>query len=166
MTEAVDSEGNKASFAYDKVGNIVKVVDPRKNATASPDDYTTRYEYDLNHRVVRTIDALEWATSVRYDKDGLKIAQTDAEGNESLAAYDERGTLVESRVPVSENASGDITYRTTRYAYDQVGNRTKSITPRGVATTDDDTDFVAETVYDGLNRVKEERSPFDKDDPR
>ncbi|MEV5726090.1 DNRLRE domain-containing protein [Streptomyces pharetrae] len=166
MTEAVDSEGNKASFAYDTVGNIVKVVDPRKNATANPDDYTTRYEYDLNHRVVRTIDALEWATSVRYDKDGLKTAQTDAEGNESLATYDERGALVESKVPVRENAAGDITYRTTRYAYDQVGNRTKTITPRGVATTDDDTDFVAETVYDELNRVKEERSPFDKDDTR
>ncbi|CAL9644661.1 hypothetical protein SUDANB15_06419 [Streptomyces sp. enrichment culture] len=164
--EMVDAEGNKASVEYDNVGNVVKLVDARKNATADPDDYTTRYEYDLNHRVVRTVDALGWATSVRYDKDGLRTAQTDAEGNESLAAYDERGALVESKVPVSENSSGDITYRTTRYEYDQVGNQTKTITPRGVATTDDATDFTAETVYDELNRVKEERSPFDKDDTR
>ncbi|MFG3002426.1 golvesin C-terminal-like domain-containing protein [Streptomyces calvus] len=164
--EAVDAEGHRATFEYDSVGNVVKVVDPRKNATADPDDYTTRYEYDLNHRVVRTIDALEWATSVRYDKDGLQVAYTDAEGNESLATYDERGALVESKSPVSENGSGEITYRTTRYEYDQVGNQTKTITPRGVATTDDTTDFTAETVYDELNRVKEERSPFDKDDVR
>ncbi|WP_338694773.1 DNRLRE domain-containing protein [Streptomyces sp. Q6] len=161
--EMVDAEGNKASVEYDNVGNVVKVVDGRKSASADPDDYTTRYEYDLNHRVKRTIDALEWATSVRYDKDGLRIGQTDADGNESLATYDERGALVESRVPVSQT-SGTIDYRTTRYVYDQVGNRTKTVTPRGVATTDDDADFTSETVYDELNRVKEERSPFDKDD--
>ncbi|RZB19448.1 DNRLRE domain-containing protein [Streptomyces sp. F001] len=163
--EMVDAEGNKATVSYDNVGNVVKIVDPRKNATEDPDDYTTRYEYDLNHRTKRTIDALEWATSVRYDKDGLQIAQTDAEGNESLATYDERGALVESRVPVKEDASGNVTsYRTTKYEYDQVGNRTKTITPRGVETTDDATDFTSETVYDELNRVKEERSAFDKDD--
>ncbi|MFF9243971.1 DNRLRE domain-containing protein [Streptomyces sp. NPDC014776] len=164
--EMTDAEGHKATVEYDSVGNVTKVVDPRKNATADPDDYTTRYEYDLNHRVKRTIDALQRATSVRYDKDGLQIGQTDAEGNETLATYDERGDLVESRVPVSENGSGNITYRTTRYEYDQVGNRTRTITPRGVATTDDTTDFASETVYDELNRVKEERSPFDKDDAR
>ncbi|MER5179468.1 DNRLRE domain-containing protein [Streptomyces sp. NPDC002896] len=161
--EMVDAEGHKATVEYDSVGNVTKVVDPRKNATASPDDYTTRYEYDLNRRVKRTIDALEKATSVRYDKDGLQVGQTDAEGNESLAVYDERGSLVESKVPVSKDGSGNITYRTTKYEYDQVGNRTKTITPRGVATTDDATDFTSETVYDELNRVKEERSPFDKD---
>ncbi|MFF3350618.1 DNRLRE domain-containing protein [Streptomyces sp. NPDC002779] len=163
--EMVDAEGNKATVSYDNVGNVVKIVDPRKNASADPDDYTTKYEYDLNHRTTRTIDALEWATSVRYDKDGLQVAQTDAEGNESLATYDERGALVESKVPVKEDASGNVTsYRTTKYAYDQVGNRTKTITPRGVETTDDATDFTSETVYDELNRVKEERSAFDKDD--
>ncbi|MFK4023906.1 golvesin C-terminal-like domain-containing protein [Streptomyces albogriseolus] len=164
--EMVDAEGNKATVEYDDVGNMVEVVDARKNATADPDDYTTRYEYDLNHRVTRTVDALGWATSVRYDKDGLQVSQTDAEGNESLATYDERGALTESKVPVSEDSSGDITYRTTRYEYDEVGNRTKTITPRGVATPDDATDFTAETVYDELNRVKEERSPFDQDDSR
>ncbi|MER6347880.1 golvesin C-terminal-like domain-containing protein [Streptomyces sp. NPDC001595] len=164
--EVVDAEGHRSTAHYDNVGNLVKVVDARKNATADPDDYTTRYEYDLNHRKIRTIDALEWTTSVRYDKDGLQIAQTDAEGNESLAEYDERGALVQSKVPVSENSSGEISYRTTRYVYDQVGNRTKTITPRGVATTDDTTDFTAETVYDELNRVKEERSPFDEGDSR
>ncbi|MFE6588866.1 DNRLRE domain-containing protein [Streptomyces sp. NPDC057781] len=164
--EMADAEGNKATVEYDNVGNMVEVVDARKNATADPDDYTTRYAYDLNHRVTRTTDALEWATSVRYDKDGLQISQTDAEGNESLATYDERGALVESKVPFKKDGSGTISHRTTRYEYDQVGNKTKTITPRGVATSDDATDFTAETVYDELNRVKEERSPFDKDDAR
>lgn len=36
---------------------------------------------------------------------------------------------------------GTISYNTTRYEYDQACNRTKTITPRGVATTDDRNDF-------------------------
>nr|WP_232789022.1 DNRLRE domain-containing protein [Streptomyces odonnellii] len=162
----VDGEGNKVTSAYDNVGNLTRIVDPRKNNTADPDDYTTKYEYDLNRRVVRTTDAIGKFTTARYDKDGLTVGRTDAEGNESLALYDERGALVESRLPLSKDGSGTISYRTTRYEYDQVGNRTKTITPRGVATTGNATDFTSETVYDELNRVKEERSPFDTSDVR
>jgi hypothetical protein len=51
----------------------------------------------------------------------------------------------------------------TRFGYDEVGNRTKTITPRGVETTDDPDDFVAETVYDKLNRPIEQLTPFDRD---
>ncbi|NGO78156.1 DNRLRE domain-containing protein [Streptomyces sp. YC504] len=162
--EVIDAEGGKYTSTYDSVGNITKVVDPRKHATADPDDYTTKYEFDRNHQVVRTIDALEWSTSATYDLDGLVVAETDADGNESRATYDERGDLVEYKAPVREDGSGNVVHQTTRYEYDQVGNQTKTITPRGVATTDDATDFTAETVYDELNRVREERSPFDRDD--
>ncbi|MFG2331527.1 DNRLRE domain-containing protein [Streptomyces sp. NPDC048604] len=161
-----DAEGGRVTTAYDSVGNVVKVVDPKKNASADPDDYTTAFTNDLNHRVVRTTDPLGNATSVRYDRDGLTLGKTDSEGNEALATYDERGALVESKVPFGKDASGTVTYRSTKYAYDEAGNRTKTITPRGVETTDDADDFTAETVYDELNRVKEERSPFDKDDAR
>ncbi|HEY9368647.1 DNRLRE domain-containing protein [Streptomyces sp.] len=161
-----DAEGGRVTTAYDSVGNVVKIVDPKKNATADPDDYTTVFTNDLNHRVVKTTDSLGKFTTVRYDRDGLTVGKTDSEGNEALAAYDERGALAESKVPFSKDGSGTITYRTTRYEYDQAGNRTKTITPRGVETTDDATDYTAETVYDELNRVKEERSPFDKDDAR
>ncbi|MEV0489525.1 DNRLRE domain-containing protein [Streptomyces atratus] len=164
--EIRNAEGRKATSVYDNAGNVTKVADFRKNATPDPDDYTTAYTYDLNHQIVRTIDALGKSTSARYDRDGLTVGQTDAEGNEALASYDERGALVESKVPTDKDASGNVVHRTTKYAYDQVGNRTRTITPRGVATTDDADDFAAETVYDELNRVKEERSPYDKDDSR
>lgn len=164
--EMMDSDGGKVTTAYDSVGNVVKVSDPKKNASADPDDYTTSFSNDLNHRVVKTTDAIGNFTTVSYDLDGLTVGKTDSEGNEALATYDERGALVESKVPFSKDGSGGINYRTTRYAYDQVGNRTKTITPRGVESTEDTTDFTAETVYDELNRVKEERSPFDKDATR
>ncbi|MFB7222260.1 DNRLRE domain-containing protein [Streptomyces sp. NPDC056227] len=164
--EVVNANGGKATSVYDSVGNVIKVVDPRKNGTADPNDYTNTYTYDLNHRVVRTSDALGNESSERFDLDGSTVGTTDPEGNESLASYDERGALVESKIPLSKDASGSISYRTTKYEYDQVGNQTKTITPRGVATTGDDTDFTAETVYDELDRVKEARSAYSKADTR
>jgi RHS repeat-associated protein len=149
---------------YDNVGNIVTLIDAKKNATSDPADYTTKFEYDRNHRITRVIDALGKATSARYDRDGLTVGTTDAEGNESLAVYNPRGDLIESKIPF--DGSNPITYRTTKYEYDEVGNPTKAISPRGVATTDDADDFATVTVYDSLNRVKESWSAYDRDHAR
>ncbi|MEV5339779.1 DNRLRE domain-containing protein [Streptomyces sp. NPDC052676] len=162
----VNAKGDKITSHYDDVGNLIKVVDPKKNATADPDDFTTQYDYDLNHRVVKTTDAAGEFISVHYDLDGRTDRSTDAEGNTTETTYDRRGLVKEIRVPHSKDAAGTITYRTTRFEYDEVGNQTKEISPRGVATTDDPTDYTTEKVYDELNRVKEVLSPFDKDDTR
>ncbi|MFE2598949.1 DNRLRE domain-containing protein [Streptomyces sp. NPDC059396] len=164
--ETVNATGAKVTVAYDNVGNITKVVDARKNATADPDDYATKYSYDLNHRIVRSTDAAGRSSSSAFDLDGLTVSMTDADGNKSLATYDERGALVESKIVRDKDGSGNPVHRTVRYEYDEVGNSTKTITPRGLATTDDPDDFTSQTVYDPLNRVKEEISPYDKDDAR
>ncbi|MEU4770963.1 DNRLRE domain-containing protein [Micromonospora sp. NPDC023644] len=164
--EVSNFKGQKVRSEYDNVGNITVLYDAKKVASADTTDFTTKFEYDLNHRVVKTTDALGKFTTARYDKDGLTVATTDAEGNESLATYDARGALVESKVPHSKDTAGTITYRTTKYEYDQVGNSTKVITPRGVNTTDDADDFATVNVYDSLNRVKETWTAYDKDDSR
>ncbi|MER7473983.1 DNRLRE domain-containing protein [Micromonospora sp. NPDC000018] len=164
--EVSNFKGQKVRSEYDNVGNITVLYDAKKVASADTTDFTTKFEYDLNHRVVKTTDALGKFTTARYDKDGLTVATTDAEGNESLATYDARGALVESKVPHSKDTAGTITHRTTKYEYDQVGNSTKVITPRGVNTTDDADDFATVNVYDSLNRVKETWTAYDKDDSR
>jgi YD repeat-containing protein len=56
------------------------------------------------------------------------------------------------------------TVRTTQYDYDQVGNRTKVITPRGVDTANPD-DFTRRTDYDELNRPVKAYQPYDPADP-
>jgi len=89
------------------------------------------------------------------------VSTTDQEGNTTLVDLDERGMPRELKVP-HDNPGG--TYRTTRYEYDEVGNRTRVTTPRGVVTTDDPDDFAYGSVYDELNRVKEQLLPFDRDD--
>lgn len=158
MTDVVDAANNKTTWRYDNLGNVTTVIDPRKNATTNPDDYTAKVTYDRNHRQRTATDPDGNLTKVDYSRDGNVISQTDAENNVTTLVYDERAGLVEARVPHKTGIT-----RTTKFVYDEVGNRTKTITPRGVDTTDDPDDFVAETVYDKLNRPVEQLTPFDRD---
>jgi YD repeat-containing protein len=163
LTSAVNAEGHRISYEYDSVGNTVKVVDPKKNASADPNDYTTVTAYDLNHRVTTVTDAAGKTTKKGYDKDSLVTSTTDAENNTTLVSYDERGKQTEVKVPHSDTST--ITHRTTRYEYDQVGNTTKVVTPRAVeaGTT---TAFTVRTEYDKLNRPVKKYQPYDPADTR
>ncbi|WP_461081687.1 golvesin C-terminal-like domain-containing protein [Streptomyces deserti] len=163
LTSVVNAKGDKVSYEYDNVGNLTKVIDPKKNATADTTDYTTRTDYDLNHRVTVTTDAAGKSTKRGYDKDGLVTSTTDAENNTTFITYDERGKQTEVKVP--HDGTTSITYRTTKYEYDQVGNTTKVITPRGTATATSD-DFTARTEYDELNRPKRQYQPYDPNGTR
>ncbi|WP_158578477.1 DNRLRE domain-containing protein [Spongiactinospora rosea] len=165
LTDVLNAERHKITYTYDNVGNVTKVVDPRKNATTDPADHTVTTTYDRNHQVKTVKDAAGHQTATTYDRDGLVTATTDQEGNTTHTVYDRRGAVIETKVPHS-SADGVVKYTITRFEYDQVGNKTKTITPRGVETTDDPGDFVNETKYDKLNRPIEEIHPFDRDDAR
>jgi len=163
LTSVVNANGDKISYSYDNVGNVTKVADPKKNATTDPDDYTTKTDYDLNHRVTTVTDAAAKSTSQTYDKDSLVVQSKDAESNTTYITYDERGKQTEVKAPY--DGTSTITYRTTKYEYDQVGNTTKVITPRGTATANAD-DFASRTTYDELNRPKRQYQPYDPNDTR
>ncbi|GAA3597777.1 DNRLRE domain-containing protein [Kribbella ginsengisoli] len=166
LLSVTNAQNDKISYEYDNVGNVVTVVDPRKSKSTDPADYTSKSTYDKAHRPKTATDAAGKTTSQEYDRDGNVISTTDADGNKTLVTLDERGKTVQVKVPHSKDAGGVVTYRTTQVEYDQVGNQTKVISPRGVETTDDPDDFAQVTVYDALNRPKEKVSPYDKDDAR
>ncbi|MFF8842540.1 DNRLRE domain-containing protein [Streptomyces sp. NPDC015127] len=161
LTSVVNAKGDKVSYEYDNVGNVVTVIDPKKNATTDATDYTTKTAYDLNHRVTRVTDAAGKYTTRTYDKDSLVKEVTDRERNKSEMIYDERGKAVEKRVPYE-----GTTVRTTRTEYDEVGNVVKVITPRGVNTAGTADDFVHRTEFDKLNRPVKQFQPYDPADSR
>ncbi|MER6633817.1 RHS repeat-associated core domain-containing protein, partial [Streptomyces sp. NPDC000987] len=160
LTSVVNAAGDKISYEYDNVGNVTKVIDPKKNATTDTTDYTTKTDYDLDHRVTVVTDAVGKTSNKGYDKDGLVTSATDAENNTTLITYDERGKQTEVKVPHE-----GTTTRSTKYEYDQVGNTAKVITPRAVAagTT---TAFTRRTEYDALNRPVKQYQPYDPNDSR
>ncbi|WP_099052891.1 DNRLRE domain-containing protein [Streptomyces glaucescens] len=160
LVSVVNSAQDKISYSYDDVGNVTQIVDPKKNATADPSDFLTKTSYDLNHRVTSVTNAAGKSTSTTYDKDSLVVETKDPEGNVTYIDYDERGKQKEVRVPYE-----GTTFRTTRYEYDQVGNTTKVISPRGTATATAD-DFTQRTEYDALNRPVKKFLPYDPNDGR
>ncbi|MEU4361469.1 DNRLRE domain-containing protein [Promicromonospora sp. NPDC023987] len=164
QTSVTNADGDVISYTYDEVGNVVKTVDPKKNASADPDDFTSTTEYDLNHRPVSATDAAGNASSTTYDADGLAVSSTDPDGNTSHVRYDERGAQVETKSP-HESVDGVVQYRTTQVEYDEVGNTTRVVTPRGVATAEPD-DFASRTEYDALNRPVKQFQPYDPADSR
>ncbi|MEV0777336.1 DNRLRE domain-containing protein [Streptomyces sp. NPDC050433] len=163
VVEVVSAEGDKISYEYDNAGNNTVVVDPGKNATADTSDYSSKTQFDLNHRATAVTDGAGNITRKSYDKDSLLVSTTDAENNTTLISYDERGKQKEVKVP--HEGSSPVTYRTTKYEYDQVGNTTKEISPRGADTAAAD-DFTSETTFDALNRPSREYLPYDPADAR
>ncbi|WP_443333165.1 golvesin C-terminal-like domain-containing protein [Streptomyces sp. CB03234] len=160
LTSVANSAQHRISYEYDNVGNVTRIVDPRKNATTDTADYLTKTAYDLNHRVTTVTDAAGKSSTTTYDKDSLVIQTKDAEGNITYVDYDERGKKKEVRTPYE-----GTTFRKTQYEYDQVGNTTKVISPRGTATAATD-DFVSRTEYDALNRPVKQFQPYDPADSR
>ncbi|MEH1057232.1 DNRLRE domain-containing protein [Micromonospora sp. CPCC 206171] len=164
LTSVTNAMRHKITYEYDNVGNVSKVVDPRKNVTTDTLDYTRRYGYDKAHRVTKVTDALGKFTSATYDRDGVVRTATDQLGNTTEVIPDPRGKPKQAKVP-HKNDNGTITYRITEYDYDEVGNQTKVTSPRGTVT-DDPEDFTTVKVYDKLNRVKEIHTAYDTADAR
>lgn len=106
--------GTPTVEAYDGLGRLVAVHETVRLAdNGSPADtpatWTTRYEYDLNHRLTRLTDALGNVKTLRYD--GLKrlVRMDDPDRGRLLHEYDDASNLT---------ATVDARGRRTTYTYD------------------------------------------------
>lgn len=125
-------------YEYDAVGNLVRTVDPRGNATT--------HEYDAAGRRVKTVDPLGQATRQVYDANGNLTDSVDPEGRVTHRGYDVLDRLAEQidNYQPSAPPSSDANV-TTRFEYDLVGNLRRRIDPRGNAT---------EYEYDAAHRPR------------
>ncbi|WP_186315737.1 DNRLRE domain-containing protein [Catellatospora sichuanensis] len=163
LTTVTNALGQRLEYRYDVAGNVATILDPRKTASPDTADFTTAYWYDRNHLVRVVFDALGKPDITEYDRDGLVKARIDRAGTRTDVILDARGLPVEVRSP--HRTDGTPVTPITRFEYDQVGNRTKVISPRGTATANN-ADFLYQTVYDQLNRAKEILTPYDPADAR
>ncbi len=163
--EIVDPTGKNliTEFTYDANGNRTSVKDPRGR--------TTYFVYDALNRLTDTVfppaasatDASAPRTSTIYDARSNRIGQIDENGNITVRKFDSRNRMTsEIRVMGSStlSASNPVDFEqytpvagvdlVTKYEYNHLNAKTKSIDPKGNATI---------YVYDSLNRIVAQKSP-------
>lgn len=144
-----NGETATTSYAYDNVGNVIEVRDPRGN--------TSRMVYDLNGQQTAAIDAAGFSTRTRYGADGEVLAEIDQRGVPKTYDYYPNGLLKSMTVRHTPTGSRQQTW-VTEYEYDEVGNQTKVIRPHNTEAAGS---LFEETAYDANNLVIERHGAFD-----
>lgn len=126
--EASDADTNvTATFEYNLVGNLLKVVDPEGNPT--------EFTYDLLGRKTLKRDAEGYEWEYAYDAMRNLVQTTNPRGYSSMFEYTPTYRLARAIDPENHAAS---------YGYDQDGRLTDITDPRGIVT---------HFEYDGLGRL-------------
>jgi RHS repeat-associated protein len=150
-TTVTDALGGRTITGYDGVGNKVQLTDPLTNVT--------KVSYDVDHRPTGTTDPQGRTMSVRYDADGLVLDRTDQNNATTHYSLDPNGRVTQVQVPHS-GSGADTRYNTTQYKYDQVGNNTSVVYPKGVASGVSNA-FTTTTTFDANNRVEKVFGAYD-----
>ncbi|MFJ8599238.1 putative adhesin [Streptomyces shenzhenensis] len=138
--------GNKESRTYDADGRLSSSTDPRGNAPgATPDEYTTWYEYTADGYQKAVIDAYGATTYTDYDVNGNTTRVNDRDGRVTTYRYDDLDRLTKVNAPDGG---------TTSYTYDAVGNVKERTDANNHTTTYGyDAAHRPESVTDPLGRV-------------
>ncbi|NJR32299.1 MAG: RHS repeat-associated core domain-containing protein [Chamaesiphon sp. CSU_1_12] len=148
---AKDAEGNTTQYKYDALNRRTKVIDAKAQ--------DTDYVYDKVGNLKEVIDTPTRKTTYEYDNLNRRTEVKDAEGIITRTEYNEFGEAI----ALIQNYGGS-NIRITRYEYDQLGRKKKTIDPLNHLTTYeyDEADNVrsvtdannnkTQYLYDKLNR--------------
>ncbi len=163
LTASIDERGQRTSYRYDLAGRQIEVKNALNQTMTTSYDVagqrtqvtdnlgrTTKFVYDAAGRLTETIhpdatagDADNPRTRMAYDAAGRKIAETDEMGRTTRFAYDKLSRLVAVVLPnpatganpeLIDGASPDAGTLTTRYQYDEQGNKIAQIDAEGRTT--------------------------------
>jgi RHS repeat-associated protein len=157
------------------VSDLTKVTTPKGVATATVDDFATRYAYREptdpvgfeDRGNVRSItDPEEFVTTVDYTPQGL-VSREKAEterGQFAVTTFDDfdANGLPQLVTDARGNASAEVGDGQWRVRYDGLGRVTDIRDPRGThvpSPTVDEENYTTEYAYDALDRVVLERIP-------
>jgi RHS repeat-associated protein len=106
--------GDTTRLVYDAAGRLITQVNPAGKAV--------QFVSDSRGRRIRTVSALNYATSVEYDAAGRKVSSTDAKGNITRWSYDSMGR---------ELSKTDASGHTTSRQYDAAGRLIALVDAKG-----------------------------------
>jgi len=127
----------ETTFEYDEDGNLLSQTDAKQ--------HTTTFEYDALDRRTKTIFHDNSEMLENYDVLGRLTLKTDQSGISTQYGYDKLGRLT-SVISAEQTALAT----TTRYEYDEVGNKRQQMDANLNTTT---------WTYDELGRVKTRTLP-------
>ena len=136
VTRMQDSNGDSASYSYDKLGQLVKLTDGKNNVT--------QWAYDDMNRLARKTYHDGTYESYAYDVINNKVTFTDTKGVVTTTSYDDVGNLTQS---ATQNAPA------VNLTYDNL-DRVQTMQD-GIGTTT--------MGYDVLSRVTSVDGPFAND---
>ena len=182
MIEICFPENNVTTYSYDAYGYLVsqtqcgvtttyvndangnRVSETRPAPANIGGTVTTKFEYDANGRLVKTIYAYgtseETETTTVYDSLGKPVVRVDTQGKETQTIYDSMGRVeqvlrpdgakeinhydAEGRLTWVENYDKALISKNTYHGYDSLGRKTVSDYPGGGSV---------HTQYDSRGRV-------------
>lgn len=173
LKESIDHQGNKVSYAYDSLGNMIRMTDEAAN-------FSTHIIYDNRGNKVSMTDPNMGSWHYTYNAFGELVAQQDANGVVTCMAYDSLGRMVrrvdnyQGALPQdarNDCANDDTNPQTSFWVYDGASNAVgKLVEVRGpggyretysydslgrvtaVAKVIDNETFVTQTSYDDRSR--------------
>ncbi|MGH2723094.1 MAG: DNRLRE domain-containing protein [Actinomycetota bacterium] len=164
LTKTVDRTGAEVRYECNAAGDVTKVttviraVAPEPSQPEQPaqpyQERVTSTTYDAMGRVDTvsegTATSLEVVSDTDYDLAGRVKTVKDKRGNTTTNVYDAQGRLWKEILP-DPDGPGDAASPVTEHLYDDVGNETRRIDPRG---------FEWRTEHDALNRVVKTLDPL------
>lgn len=118
----------KNTYKNNYLGKVTEEKDARAYDEAWTNQWTTKYDYDFEGRVVKTYNVEGNSFEMKFDSLGRVSYSTDLKGIKKTFSYDGMDRLIEERTPLEykDAQAGQTTWdKIKKYSYDRNGN-TKS----------------------------------------